>query len=233
MQELVQEPQGIGFFNINDGTTHFAKLEPTIAAYINSSDMGINASRGQDFGWRLAKEWVQRVRDFRRNTMQMQILTSQNSGQKPTTVQILYHLYGEELRAYQEELEEHEHPFEEQYQNDISEKRNAPAPTPVAEVATPSDEPTAPTAPSVPEDDGADDIASIIDDAMLEEGDPSDAAAEAATTDAPEERHVNRDAGDGQFVSDEEAKANPGTTVTETVKAPAKAKKPETKKTEQ
>jgi len=33
------------------------------------------------------------------------------------------------------------------------------------------------------------------------------------------DRKVNRDAGDGQFVSDEEAKANPGTTVTETVKA--------------
>lgn len=31
-------------------------------------------------------------------------------------------------------------------------------------------------------------------------------------------RTVNRDAGDGQFVSDEEAKQNPGTTVTETVK---------------
>lgn len=31
-------------------------------------------------------------------------------------------------------------------------------------------------------------------------------------------RTVNRDAGDGQFVSDEEAKANPGTTVKETVK---------------
>ncbi len=31
-------------------------------------------------------------------------------------------------------------------------------------------------------------------------------------------RKVNRDAGDGQFVSDEEADKNPGTTVTETVK---------------
>lgn len=34
----------------------------------------------------------------------------------------------------------------------------------------------------------------------------------------PKPRTVNRDAGDGQFVSDEEAKENPGTTVTETVK---------------
>lgn len=34
----------------------------------------------------------------------------------------------------------------------------------------------------------------------------------------PKPRTVNRDAGDGQFVSEEEAKANPGTTVKETVK---------------
>ena len=38
------------------------------------------------------------------------------------------------------------------------------------------------------------------------------------------DRKVNRDAGDGQFVSDEEAKANPGTTVTETVKQNDKEK---------
>ena len=37
-------------------------------------------------------------------------------------------------------------------------------------------------------------------------------------------RTVNRDAGDGQFVSDEEAKENPGTTVTETVKSEPKEK---------
>ena len=42
------EPKGIGFYNIKTGKTNYAKLEPQIQAYINSSDMGINASRGQD-----------------------------------------------------------------------------------------------------------------------------------------------------------------------------------------
>lgn len=116
----LQEPEGIAFFNVKSGDTHYAKLEPTIQAYINSSDMGINASRGQDYGWKLSVEWVKRVRSFRRDTMQMQILTSRNQGQKPTTTQILYHLYGEDLRAFEEEAEEHENPFEEQYQRDIS-----------------------------------------------------------------------------------------------------------------
>lgn len=40
----------------------------------------------------------------------------------------------------------------------------------------------------------------------------------------PKTRTVNRDAGDGQFVSDDEAKVNPGTTVKETVKPESKEK---------
>ena len=101
MVEL-QEPKGIGFFNIKSGETHYLKLEAQIQAYINSSDMGINASRGQDFGWRLDPEWVKKVKAFRRDNTQMSILASKNSGQKPTTVQILYYLYGEELRSFEE-----------------------------------------------------------------------------------------------------------------------------------
>lgn len=127
MPEL-EEPKGIAFFNIKSNETHYCKLEPTIAAYINSSDMGINASRDQDFGWRLAAEWVKRVRAFRRDRMQMQLLSSMHNGQKPNTVQILYFLYGEDLRAFEEQTDEEGAPFEEQYQKEISEqKSNAPA----------------------------------------------------------------------------------------------------------
>lgn len=138
MQELV-EPKGIAFYSVKNDETHYCKLEPTISAYINSSDMGINASRGQDQGWRLAAEWVKRVRAFRQDRTQMQILASANQGQKPTTVQILYYLYGEELRVFQEDQEENENPFEEQYQRDISSKPQsvpstvAPTPLPSAE----------------------------------------------------------------------------------------------------
>lgn len=131
----VEEPKGIGFFSIKGGETHYAKLEPTIAAYINSSDMGINASRGQDFGWRLDPDWVKRVRAFRKDNLQMSLLTQRNSGQKPTTVQILYYLYGEDLRAYQEELEDHDNPYEEEYLGKISSK-----PKPTTESLTQPDE---------------------------------------------------------------------------------------------
>lgn len=115
-------PKGIAFFNIRSGDTHYLRLEAQIQAYINSSDMGINASRDQDFGWRLAPEWVKAVKDFRRNDAKMETLTSRNGGQKVTTPQILYAIYGEQLRAAQERAEEEESPFEEEYLAQISQK---------------------------------------------------------------------------------------------------------------
>lgn len=155
------QPKGIGFFNIKSGETHYLRLEPQIQAYINSSDMGINASRDQDFGWRLEPEWVNKVRDFRRDETKMERLVSRNGGQKVTTTQILYAIYGEQLRVAEERAEEQGSPFEEEYLQQIAAK---PTKT----------------------------------------------------------RKVNRDAGDGQFVSDEEVKDHPDTTVTETVKSPSK-----------
>ena len=130
------EPKGIGFFNIKSGETHYAKMEAQIQGYLNSSDMGINASRGQDFGWRLEPEWVKRVKDFRRNETKMELLTARNGGQKVTTVQILYAIYGEQIRAAQEQNDENDAPFEEKYLSDISSKpepRSEPAIKPVTE----------------------------------------------------------------------------------------------------
>lgn len=165
------QPKGIAFFNIKSGETHYARLEAQIQAYINSSDMGINASRDQDFGWRLAPEWVKAVKGFRRNEVKMESLTNRNGGQKVTTPQILYAIYGEQLRAAQERADENDTPFEEEYLSDISDKTSSV---------------------SAPNDEDIDDV---------------------------ESHTVNRDASDGQFVSDEETEANPGTTVTETIKS--------------
>jgi hypothetical protein len=115
-----KEPEGIAFFNIKSGDTHYAKLEPQIQAYINSSDMGINASRNQDYGWRLAPEWVKAVKAFRRDNSKMAVLASRNDGRKVTTTQILYYLYGEQIRNYKDIAEEEANPFEEKYLQDIS-----------------------------------------------------------------------------------------------------------------
>lgn len=120
-------PKGIGFFNIKSGETRYAQLEAQIQAYINSSDIGINASRGQDFGWRLSPEWVKAVKAYRRNETKMEALVTRNGGQKPTTTQVLYAIYGEQIRAAQERADANENPFEEQYLQEISESPNEEA----------------------------------------------------------------------------------------------------------
>ncbi len=120
------QPKGIAFYNIKGDETRYAKLEAQIQGYINSSDMGINASRGQDFKWRLAPEWVRAVRAFRRNESKMEILAARNGGEQPTTVQILYAIYGEQLRAAKERADENDAPFEENYLAEISERATTP-----------------------------------------------------------------------------------------------------------
>lgn len=138
------QPKGIGFFNIKSGETHYARLEAQIQAYINSSDMGINASRDQDFGWRLEPSWVKAVKAYRRDENKMSALVARNGGQKPTTVQVLYAIYGEQLRVAQERAEEEESPFEEEYLQNIASPKGEPV--------------VAPAVPNVPEDEGADDV---------------------------------------------------------------------------
>ena len=119
------QPKGVPFFRISTGETLYAKTDPQIQGFINSSDMGINASRGQDFKWRLAPEWVKKVRAFRKDEVKMERLTEKNGGKKVTTAQVLYAVYGEQLRAASERAEEEEDPFEEQYLEDISNKPKA------------------------------------------------------------------------------------------------------------
>lgn len=165
---VVAEPEGISFYSIRTGETHYCKLEPTIAAYINSSDIGINASRGQDYGWRLAPEWVKKVREFRRDTTQMSILTSKNGGQKPTLTQILYYMYGEQLQRYFESQEENENPFEEEYAQMIasgkisrSEALVKPAiPAALADFMDTQD------------DEDEDDMSDLIDEVITEDDEP-------------------------------------------------------------
>lgn len=160
--QTVEEPQGISFFSIRTGETHYGKLEPTIAAYLNSSDLGINASRGQDYGWRLSPEWVEKVRAFRRNPVQVSILTAKNGGQKPTVVQILYYLYGEQLQNYFASQEENENPFAEKYARMIANGGIDPE--------DPLDDTQVPAAlADFLRDEDEEDMSDLIDDVMAED----------------------------------------------------------------
>ena len=123
----LKEPEGITFFSVKTGETMYGRLEPTIAAFINSSDMGINASRGQDYGWRLHPDWVKKVRAFRADEDSMDRLAAKlrlEDGVSPNTTQILYYMYGRQVRQYLQRLQEEENPFEQQYQEEISTNPN-------------------------------------------------------------------------------------------------------------
>ena len=84
--------------------------------------MGINASRGQDFGWRLSPEWVKMVKNFKAEPEKMERLTDRNGGKEPTTPQILYTIYGEQMRVYLQRKRDEDTPFEEEYLQNISSK---------------------------------------------------------------------------------------------------------------
>lgn len=214
----VQEPAGIAFFSVKSGETHYCKLEPTIQAYINSSDMGINASRGQDYGWRLDPTWVKRVRAFRRDSLQMSILTAKNDGRKPTTTQILYYLYGQELADFYEAQEENENPFEEEYQRRIS-SGDIPATEAAPEPALP--QALADFQDAQPDDD--DDLSDLVDvdDEDLEPGEPETPAVP-DTTSKPAETTP------APATSTAVDPAKPGADKTVTTPAPKPANKPAT-----
>jgi len=126
----LKEPEGISFYSIRTDETFYAKLEPTIAAMINSSDMGINASRGQDFGWRLAPKWVKLVRDFAADETKMDTLAAKlrlEDGEVPTTTQILNYIYGRQVRDYLRRLKDEEAPFADKYAQAITDGKATPA----------------------------------------------------------------------------------------------------------
>lgn len=195
----IQEPEGIKFFSIRTGETHFGKLEPTIAAYINSSDLGINASRGQDYGWRLHPEWVKKIREFRKDRSQMSILTAKNGGQKPTLTQILYYMYGEQLQQFFEAQEDNENPYEDAYAealasgkfSNVDEKGNPQLPQALADFLAANDD----DEEEISDDD---DISDLIDDVITEDEttelteDEQKAAEELAKMDAENEEKKTR-----------------------------------------
>lgn len=132
---MAQEPQGVEFYSVRTGETHYAKSEAQLQAYINSSDMGVNASRGQDFGWRLGKDWVKAIRKYRLDEAKMALLSQKLGGDmQPGTLDIAYAIYGDQLRAYNSTKVEEENPFEEQYLQSISKTTVVPEVETVPEV---------------------------------------------------------------------------------------------------
>ena len=177
------QPKGIAFFSVKTGETRYARLEAQIQAYLNSSDIGINASRGQDFGWRLAPDWVKAVKEFRKNEVKMESLTTRNGGQKPTTVQVLYAIYGEQLRVAEERAEEGGSPFEEEYLQNIASPKAEPVVAPSVPNEIPED---VDEEDLLPPDEGADNAdPSEPTDSAPSAAEPSEEVNAASDSDKP------------------------------------------------
>lgn len=140
MKQDKNRPQGVPFYSIKSGDTHFARSSAQIQAYINSSDMGVNASRDQDFGWRLHADWVKKTKEFRRDENKMEALSRKFGGRKITDAQILMAIYRAQMRVYEQSKEDTDAPFEEEYLRSISGGGQstpvAKAPAPMPEVPT-------------------------------------------------------------------------------------------------
>lgn len=62
----------VSFFNIKTGEEVALDDDAHIAAFVNSSDLGINATRGQDFKWRIAPELKAKVDEYSEDPLKLQ-----------------------------------------------------------------------------------------------------------------------------------------------------------------
>lgn len=120
----MEKVKGIKWFNIQTGEERYTISEAQISAMINSSDMGINASRGQDFSWRLDPEYVKLVKNYRNNENKMSLLASNTDG-PVDDVKILFAIYTEQIRAAQARKQEERRPFEAEYLRKVNEAKSS------------------------------------------------------------------------------------------------------------
>lgn len=103
----------IDWFNIKTGETVYTDRPAQIKALIESSDLGVN--RQSDMGWRLGKEWFNKLRKARSNRALMSEL-GKLSGGDVTDTQLLVALYAREAEAdRQTQIDQDEAPFEQEY----------------------------------------------------------------------------------------------------------------------
>lgn len=107
----------VDFFNINTGETIWLDRPAQLRAAIESSDLGIN--RRSDRGWRIGKEWKQRLRMARQDRELMNSLAVKYNGEV-TESQLLVAVYAREVRAArQRSVYQEEGKYESQYLESI------------------------------------------------------------------------------------------------------------------
>ena len=121
----IEYPDKYEFFNVKTGETRILKasgpyVKHMINGFILSSNLGRNASRGQDFGWRLAKDTLQVVKKAQSNPVIMrEIATAKGVNPRgvrlPDLIEFLVDSYNNTLQA-QQIAEEEEPRFQAEYE---------------------------------------------------------------------------------------------------------------------
>lgn len=96
-------------------------VEAKIAALYNSSDLGVNARAGQDFGWKLAPAMVKRLREIRRDSELTRRIAATFAVPEENLEDsnILYYIAREDARDARRKAESEETDHEKAYNDEL------------------------------------------------------------------------------------------------------------------
>ena len=122
MKDIIK---GVDFFNVKSRETIWVKRPAQLKALIESSDMAVN--RQSDVGWRLGKEWVQKLREARLDQQLMEDLSKKYGGAEVTDRDLLVAVYRRERNmAKQAQRYANDAPYEQEYLESIKPKTEKP-----------------------------------------------------------------------------------------------------------
>lgn len=120
--------KGVDFFNIKTGESIYVRRPAQLKAIIESSDMAVN--RQSDVGWRLGKEWVQKLREARLDQTLMQELTVKYGDAEVKDRDLIVAVYRRERNmAKQAQRYANDAPYEQEYLESIKPKAEKPQET--------------------------------------------------------------------------------------------------------
>jgi hypothetical protein len=130
-------PEQYEFFNVKTGETRILKATGSYAkhminGFILSSNLSRNSSRGQDMGWRLAKDTLLTVKQAQQNQMIMrEIATAKGVNPRgvrlPDLIEFLVDSYNNQIQA--QEIQDEEMPrFQAEYEASLKGTDVAAAP---------------------------------------------------------------------------------------------------------
>lgn len=118
---------GISFFNIKSGEMRVCEGEPMIAAFWASSNLGPNANKGQDFGWRLSPETITELESIKQDPTKIAGVAAFLGVQRDLVMdsEILFYIANQQEKAKVVVERTTEPKFEEVYNQKVAEIKKA------------------------------------------------------------------------------------------------------------